>query len=503
VRDTKGGLVQSSPSVNASLGVRYAFSPSLTGEATVNPDFSQVESDAAQIDVNSTFALSYPEKRPFFQEGGDLFNTWISGVYTRSINEPLAGVKLVGRMGSTSIGYIGAYDRNMPLLVPFEEFSTVESGNDTLPNIRSLTNILRVQHTISNSSYIGLLATDARIVGGGSGTLAGVDGSFRFLNNYSIDLQALFSSTVEPNDPRYSADINGLRFDHDRHTADFDGESFGGHGFYAGLNRRSRDWEFNLHYKEKSPTFRAANGFVYKNNSREVEAWTGYNLYPDISFIDKFIPSIDASRVFDFDWVRKDEWISPMLNFNLKGQTHLALSYIFSNELFRGHEYSGIRRLQVDFNSDFSNLFGGGFWYSPGRFVARTIPDSVLGTGSEFNVWATIKPLEQFNIQPQFWHSTLYYPEGHPLAGETIFDEWVFRARMNYQFTRELSLRMVAQYFTEDKSISIEPLLSYKLNPFTIFYVGSSHALDESPAGKNFSERSRQFFAKLQYLVGV
>jgi hypothetical protein len=106
--DPRSPFEQSGVTVDASLGARYAFTPSLTGELTVNPDFSQIESDAAQIDVNTTFALSFPERRPFFQEGSDLFNTWIDAVYTRSINEPLAGAKLIGRMGQTSIGYIGA-----------------------------------------------------------------------------------------------------------------------------------------------------------------------------------------------------------------------------------------------------------------------------------------------------------------------------------------------------------------------------------------------------------
>ncbi|NIQ52314.1 MAG: hypothetical protein GWN71_02170, partial [Gammaproteobacteria bacterium] len=74
--------------VNAglSLGVRYPFSAGWTAELAINPDFSQVESDAAQIDVNTTFALFFPERRPFFQEGSDLFNTWMRAVYTRSIN---------------------------------------------------------------------------------------------------------------------------------------------------------------------------------------------------------------------------------------------------------------------------------------------------------------------------------------------------------------------------------------------------------------------------------
>jgi hypothetical protein len=121
----------------------------------------------------------------------------------------------------------------------------------------------------------------------------------------------------------------------------------------------------------------------------------------------------------------------------------------------------------------------------------------------EFNLWATIKPSTQLNIQPNLWYSTLSYPEGHERAGEKIFSAWIYRVRCNYQFSRELSLRLVGQYFTEGGSLSIEPLLTYKLNPFTIFYVGSSHALIDEPDPQGLTQTSRQFFAKLQYLVGV
>ncbi|NIW80750.1 MAG: hypothetical protein GWN16_15385, partial [Calditrichae bacterium] len=86
-------------------------------------DFSQVESDAAQIDVNTTFALFYRERRPFFQEGSDLYSTWFDAVYTRSINNPIAATKLTGRLNRTSIGFISALDENTPIILPFEEQS--------------------------------------------------------------------------------------------------------------------------------------------------------------------------------------------------------------------------------------------------------------------------------------------------------------------------------------------------------------------------------------------
>jgi hypothetical protein len=138
------GSVQAQPS----LGLKYTFQRGWSAEATMNPDFSQVESDAAQIDVNTTFALFFPERRPFFQEGMDLYMTPLDVFYSRSINAPQAATKLTGRAGRTSIGYVGARDEHTPFVVPFEEETAVLQAG------RSFTNVLRVQHNLG-SSHVG------------------------------------------------------------------------------------------------------------------------------------------------------------------------------------------------------------------------------------------------------------------------------------------------------------------------------------------------------------
>ena len=147
-----------------SLDVKYGITSDVTADASINPDFSQIEADAAQIDVNSTFALFFPERRPFFQEGSDLFDTYISTVYTRSINDPIVASKLTGRFGSTNVAYIGARDNTSPLLLPFEENSELLSAG------KSFSNVLRVMHNFKNNSFVGGLVTDRRLDGGGGGS---------------------------------------------------------------------------------------------------------------------------------------------------------------------------------------------------------------------------------------------------------------------------------------------------------------------------------------------
>ena len=115
--DPDSGFDDGRIDIEPSLNLKYGITSELTLDATINPDFSQIESDVAQIDVNSTFALFFPERRPFFQEGADLFNTEIQTVYTRSINDPIVANKLTGRFGSTNVAYIGARDNTSPLML--------------------------------------------------------------------------------------------------------------------------------------------------------------------------------------------------------------------------------------------------------------------------------------------------------------------------------------------------------------------------------------------------
>ena len=158
VRDESTGRIENAdPDGELSFNGKYAISSGVTAEASLNPDFSQIESDAAQIDVNSTFALDYPERRPFFQEGSDLFLTPFRTVYTRMINDPQAAVKLVGRVNHLSVGYLSAYDEHSPIIVPFDEYSRSVPSNRSP---RSFSNIVRGRRAVGTDSYVGLVATD-------------------------------------------------------------------------------------------------------------------------------------------------------------------------------------------------------------------------------------------------------------------------------------------------------------------------------------------------------
>ncbi|MFW5973566.1 MAG: DUF5916 domain-containing protein, partial [Bacteroidota bacterium] len=221
--DMPGSMEHGRVSLEPSLNLRYSLSSTLSAEATLNPDFSQVESDAAQIDVNETFALFFPERRPFFQEGSEMFKSFIDVVYTRSINSPITAAKLTGQPGRMSVGLITAVDERTPIFIPGEEWSGfAEAG-------RSFSTIARGRYSFGGNSFVGGVVSDRRYEQSGSGTEVGIDGQMQFLTNYRLFGQFVLSHSVEPVVEATSDDYGSASFNRGAHTVALDGESFAGH----------------------------------------------------------------------------------------------------------------------------------------------------------------------------------------------------------------------------------------------------------------------------------
>jgi len=531
--DPGSGFDNSDPDAELSLNVRYGITSNSSAEITFNPDFSQVESDAGQIDVNTTFGLFFPERRPFFQEGSNLFNTWINAIHTRSINDPEVAGKFTGQFGHTSMAYLLARDENSTLLLPFSERSIGTQVE------KSTVNVFRIRHTLGNDSHLGALVTDRRLskfsVDGndgstGSGSAYGIDGTIRFLKNYRIEFQALGSHTEEPDAPDLidTTVENGMGqqfFDKGRHTVALDGESFSGHAIYAGFERSARMWNLDLEYWEYSPTFRTDNGFTTQNDYRLVSLWTGVVFRPNREWLVNWEPSIELGRKWDhsryidldpttFNGGTKDEWIRPHLWFRLKGQTDVNITHINSRERFGDRLHEGISRLSMRVDSRFSEMLSGGVSYTFGRTIWRSRTDPTLGKMNDVYTYVNIKPTERLFIQPSLNFSRLEHRDGYleanPDEEKVIFSGYIFRSRLTYQFTREWYLRLIVQYNDFSERLDLEPLLTYKINPFTVFYVGVNSRYkyfdvdsNSSLTNSEWELSSRQFFAKLQYLFRV
>ena len=498
--DPHGGLNNDGVEGAPSLGMRYSFPVGLTTDLALNPDFSQIESDAAQIDVNSTFALFFPERRPLFQEGADVFATPIDQVYTRSINDPQVVGKAIGRMDRTTVGYIGGVDETSPILIPLEERSYVTQTR------KSVSNIVRAQQSFLEDSYAGVLFTDRRFVDhSGSNTSLGVDGQMRFLDKYRFEWQVVGSHSQEPDDPTLTEGVNDLKFDNGRYTVAYDGESFFGNAMYASVERNARTWSWDVDYWQFSPTFRVDNGFETRNDLRRVSMYQGLSFWPGASWIDRVGPGVFGQMAWNWSGQKKSDYVQLWLNAQLTGQTSLEPAFQIENERFGGIDFTGLTNLRLFANSNFSEPVQLGFFVAHGDRIARNLETPELGTGTDAEVFGTFNLFGRFLLQPSVQYSDLYTQDDNT----EVFKGFVFRTRASLQFSRELFVRLILQWDDFSGQLSFEPLLTYRLNPFTVFYIGATSGYSDFgrrddldlPAEAGLAQTSRQFFLKFQYLL--
>ncbi|PEN13634.1 hypothetical protein CRI94_10030 [Longibacter salinarum] len=486
-------------SMEPSMTVRYGITPSLGAEVTVNPDFSQVESDAAQVDVNSTFALSFPERRPFFQEGSDLFQTPIDVVYTRSINAPSVAAKTTGKFGRTSIAVLSAVDEETPMLLPFAESSTAVNAG------QSASQVARVRQTFGENSFAGATLTDQRLLDTqGSGTVLSADAGVQMFSKYRLEGQVALSQTHEPVESDWTAGnstVDDADAFGDGYTPELDGERFWGSAAYARFRRDARHYSANVTARRFAPTFRTPNGFQRRNDYQQLSTWHSYGMYMEDRWIERLDPAISSYVEWTTDGQPRETQGQLSVQSMWKRQTFVYASTSFRREVFAGKAFERLTNWFVEINSNLSEPVRLGFNVNGGRDIYRTdMPE----TGRIFNasIWATFQPIQRLVIQPNLRFASMR-------DGDDFFYRgYIGRAKTSVQITRSLSTRLVTQYNHFDGSFVVEPLVSYEINPFTVFYVGSTHDYsvpDEQLESSTspLTPTSRQFFFKFQYLLRV
>lgn len=212
--------------------------------------------------------------------------------------------------------------------------------------------------------------------------------------------------------------------------------------------------------------------------------------------VDRVLPYVSVRRTWNFDDVRKQDFLQTGIIFNLTGQTYAEFWHNRRRERFSGIEFAGIRDWNVFARSNFSDPVRIGFFLSRGRRIARFTDPPMVGDGTDAEIFATFKPLTRLVIQPSLNFSELHERDGGP----EIFSGYILRTRTTFQFTRELFLRLVLEYNDFSESLDIQPLLTYKLNPFTLFFIGSTASYRKFDDPNEFAQTERQFFAKFQYL---
>jgi len=515
------------------LDGKYILNDSLVLDATANPDFSQVESDEPQVTVNQRFRVFFPEKRPFFIENADYFRTPIDLFFTRNIVDPDAGIRLTGRTGPWALGLLSSDDRAPGL--------TVAPG-DPLFKTRSFFNIARVSHDIFKQSSIGAIFTDWEDPAANTyNRVGGMDARFKFSKQLTASAQAVVSSTHCSN--QYSQAYFTCA------AGDFLGPAY-----KAELDYTSRHWVQSSIYNDVSPDFFTQPGFVNRVDLREYRDSTSYYFRPKSGPVVSWGPEFNGHWTWDQTGLRLDTDYDPDLTIALKRQTRIFLyPYEEFRERLRPKDFPSLTQNQ-DFHehtsgvnvssSPVSQITLGAeyFWGDAVNFVPGSSPCSPPTVPPTFclntpyvarsdlaEAVATIHPFTQLKIDNTYLFSRLRTQD----TNVNIFNNHILRSKWNWQFTRELSLRVILQYnatltrnpssipanqflytsLPTTKEFNTDILITYLLHPGTALYVGyntdqqnldRSLDIDQVLGGVHHSDHlmndGRLFFVKVSYL---
>ncbi len=481
------------------MDAKFIIKDSLVLDVTLNPDFSQVESDNPQVTVSERFEVFFPEKRPFFLENATYFATPNNLVFTRRIADPQFGARLTGKVGKYSIGALVVDDQSL--------------GKDpTLPlsarDERALIAIARISRDIFSHSTIGVIFTNREFAGSFT-RVGGVDARLRFGRAWTTTLQAVTSST---------------RF--------LNGTTEAGPAYDFRVAREGRQFRYNFNFFDRSPGFRADLGFLPRRNIRNFDQTIGYRWRPEGKVLVSLGPQLFSGAIYDHSGTLLNWEHLITLGAELKGNTNVSFLINPEYELFGPRDIPwmtrniGFHRYNsgVTFSSQFIRqaLFSGEWVWGE-----RVNQDPVVGIDPEvvnrrsgfLNM--TINPFTRLQVD----NSYLYFALRHKTNGLSVLNNHIMRSKWNFQLTRELSVRVIMQYdallanqtntsLETTKNFNADFLITYLLHPGTAFYLGYNSNLanvDVVPCitancstqlirPNRFTNNARGLFAKFSYL---
>ena len=486
------GTLVSDP-VKARAGLDLKFTPNADNaiDFTVKPDFSQVESDTAQISANERFALFFPEKRPFFLEGADLLQTPIQAVYTRTITSPRWGGRLTGKEAGIRYTALVAEDAGggRAILPGPNDSSFAEQ------DFGSTVFVARAKRDIG-LSFVSVLVTDRENRDGeGHNRVVGPDFQWRVKASDAVSGQLLFSESRTPNRPSVADEWNG--------------QHLSGHAAQASWTHSTThvDW-FGL-YSDFTSGFRADAGFVPQVGYRQGFGFAGWTFRPK-TFVSQQRTAVEIDYQADRSGALITRSIRPNVFFQTKMSGFMQVRYI-DDRTRAGDRLIG--RRQVSF---FVRV-------SPSRYVTSLGVDGTLGQDIDFanarpahgvtvNLNASIHPTDHLELALLQNQRSL---DVDPLTGRglaRLLTQRVTRARTTYTFTSRMFARLIAQYVTTTRDPSLfrdsvdresgtftgSALFAYKINWQSVMFVGYGDDR-EAVEGDRLRPTGRQFFVKVSY----
>lgn len=480
------GLEAGDVEAEAGLTATWGVTPNVNLAATLNPDFSQVEADIPQLEINTRFALFFPETRPFFNEEADLFNSPFNVVHTRVLADPDWGLRTTGKQGRHAFGFFSVRDALTRLELPGAQASaSVQVGDENQATV------LRYRTDFGRSSSFGVVATDREGEGGYANRVAGLDGVFHLTASDVVQFQLLSSET------RYSAAIRDA-------DPGLPAGAFRDDAARIAYTHRSLLWNAYAAYEDVGEGFRADLGFVPRVGYRFVQAglerlwWGG-----DASWWRRWRAGGEWALTEDPGGIELEKGYEAWSEVLGPRQSTLELGYQRRRRFFSGVFFEeSLRRLTFSIRPS-GNLFVALFAQS----------------GDEIDV-ANVRGGDELRLEPRIEVNTgrhLRVELRHTFRALDVDGGELFSARLtDLRLIYQINLRCFVRLITQLSDIERDPelytrpvrakeqdlldqlLFSYKLNPRTVLFVGYA---DQYEADDDFalSQRSRSVFLKLGY----
>jgi hypothetical protein len=443
------------------LTVRYGPSAAFQGLGTVNPDFSQVESDASQVDLNRRYALYYEERRPFFLEGQETFtHPFDDLVFTRSMSVPAYGVRATSELGGWTVAGLHVLDRD-----PLPTVS--EGGGWDASDLRghdALDTVLRVRSSIGPDSFAGVLLSDKEIAGTElSNRLGGMDTRVRVSDRMAVEAAALASSTVAAGVGSAVAPAGVL-------SANYGSEVVSG-------------WT-DLRYI--APDFRAENGFVTGADRASANGGVGFDVYPKWKVLPTvgFWPAQGGATVDTAGALRFAHY-APEVYGQLGNGVEWSSGYTHAAEVFAG-ETLVTDRASADLDGSWTEWFRADVGGATGTGILYDEADP--GVGLQHQAWSEIALQPLPGLTGTF--SATY--ERFLQDGVDVYAGWVGRGKLELFASRQAWTRFIVDRSTFDRRTSVEALAAYEVSPGSAFYAGGSHqsTFGDAPTWSLFAKAS-------------
>jgi hypothetical protein len=458
--------------VDLGLDAAWAVTSATTLNATVNPDFSQVEADADQLTYNLRFPLLLQEKRPFFLENVGVFTTPVSLLYTRSVVDPIAGIKLSGRLGAWSVGVLSTWDQ-LPLASRLVEPHR-PSGFEDLTGKDAIDTVARVALDLDAGARVGLWLADKTLYDrsarslGARNDVASADASFTAAGIYLLRAQLGGSY------------IDGISVP---------GGGFTG-GFYS-LNARRHDANLivDLRTEYYANEFRAETSPLTRVGIRPSSAEVTYRHYTGTGAVPYIEADIQLSAVHDADELKLlDGAIRPSLLAHIGKNADLSVFYSRGRETFV-RRFTAIDTAGAQLTAYPSSLLSFTAKLQGGDQINYDTSDVFLGRTVLADVHTTVTPTHNLELDLGFTRSVLRRP-----GGELAADVDIYYAKVALSVTTRLSARVISQLDDGIDVLRNSALLAYVIYPGTEAYLGYEEGDGGLAAGLAHALDRRVFF---------